>query len=128
MGPDLRTNTDYVFILRENIVANRVRLYNNFAGLFPSYEGFSQVMDALTESYSAMVIDNTSTSNRIEDCCFWYRAKPGRVFKLGSPQLWEFHKNNFRTDWQDAEDEQAVKRDQTKQKKFRYIVRRRYGP
>ena len=32
--PNLRTNIDYVFILRENIVSNRKRIYDNYAGMF----------------------------------------------------------------------------------------------
>ena len=34
--PNLRTNIDYVFILRENIVSNRKRIYDNYAGMFPT--------------------------------------------------------------------------------------------
>ena len=30
--PSLRTNIDYVFILREPYIANRKRIYENFAG------------------------------------------------------------------------------------------------
>ena len=44
--PNLRTNIDYVFILRENYVSNRKRLYEHYAGMFPSFEIFCQVMDA----------------------------------------------------------------------------------
>ena len=33
--PTLRTNIDYVFILRENYIANRKRIYENYAGMFP---------------------------------------------------------------------------------------------
>ncbi len=47
--PNLRTNIDYVFILRENFVS-RKRLYEH-AGMFPSYDIFAQVMDARTENY-----------------------------------------------------------------------------
>ena len=35
--PNLRTNIDYVFILRENITANRKRLYDQYAGMFPTF-------------------------------------------------------------------------------------------
>lgn len=39
--PTLRSNVDYVFILRENIVSNRKRIYENYAGMFPSFDIFS---------------------------------------------------------------------------------------
>ena len=32
--PNLRTNVDFVFILRENILGNRRRIYENYAGMF----------------------------------------------------------------------------------------------
>jgi hypothetical protein len=37
--PVLRGNVDYVFILRENMVANRKRIYEQFAGIFPTLSG-----------------------------------------------------------------------------------------
>ena len=48
--PNLRTNIDYVFLLRENIVRNRKQLYEQYAGMFPSFEIFCQVMDQCTEN------------------------------------------------------------------------------
>ena len=49
--PNLRTNIDYVFILREPYIANRKRIYENYAGMFPTFESFCQVMDQCTENY-----------------------------------------------------------------------------
>jgi len=43
--PILRTNIDYVFILRENYPSNRKRIYENYAGMFATLEAFGQVMD-----------------------------------------------------------------------------------
>ena len=56
--PTLRTNIDYVFILREPYIANRRRIYENYAGMFPTFEAFCQVMDQTTENYDCMVINN----------------------------------------------------------------------
>ena len=55
--PTLRTNIDYVFILRENYIANRKRIYDNYAGMFPTFESFCQVMDQCTENYECLVIN-----------------------------------------------------------------------
>ena len=49
--PNLRTNIDYVFILRENYINNRKKLYEHYAGMFPTFEIFCNVMDACTENY-----------------------------------------------------------------------------
>jgi hypothetical protein len=86
--PNLRTNIDYVFILRENIVGNRKRIYENYAGMFPNFEIFSQVMDQCTENYECLVIDNTSNSNKLEDCVYWYKANEHQNYRIGANQFW----------------------------------------
>jgi hypothetical protein len=90
IGPNLRTNIDYVFILRDPIVSNRLRLYKNFAGMFPSFEIFCTTMDQCTENYECMVIDNTKKSNKLEDLVFWYKASGHEDFKLCSEEIWEY--------------------------------------
>jgi hypothetical protein len=42
-----------------------------------------------------LVLDNTSKSNKIEDVVFWYKAKLGHKFRMGSPALWEHHNRNY---------------------------------
>ena len=86
--PSLRSNVDYVFILRENYVSNRKRLYEHYAGMFPTYEAFEQVMMQTTENYECMVIDNKTQSNKLEDQVFWYKASEAN-FRMCSPDLWE---------------------------------------
>jgi hypothetical protein len=86
--PSLRTNIDYVFILRENIVANRRRLYEQYAGMFPDFDSFCQVMNQCTENFECLVIDNNAKSNKLEDQVFWYKASPRPDFRLCSPDLW----------------------------------------
>ena len=91
----MRTQIDYCFILRETIVSNRKRLYEHYAGMFPSFEIFSQVMDQCTENFECLVIDNTSKSNSITEQCFWYKADNHTPFKLGAPEFWQYHSQNY---------------------------------
>ena len=91
--PNLRTNIDYVFILREPYITNRKRIYDNYAGMFPNFEAFSQVMDQCTENYECLVIDNNSKSNKLEDQIFWYKATSHSDFKLGNKEYWNLSKN-----------------------------------
>lgn len=86
--PNLRTNIDYVFILRENIFANRKRIYENYAGMFPTFEIFCQVMDQCTENYECLVIDNSSISNKLEDCVFYYRGEDHEDYRMCSSRFW----------------------------------------
>ena len=90
--PTLRTNIDYVFILREPYIANRKRIYENYAGMFPTLESFCQVMDQCTENYECLVINNNSKSNKLQDQVFWYKADSHNDFKLGSKEFWEMSK------------------------------------
>jgi len=92
--PTLRTNIDYVFILRENYIANRKRIYENYAGMFPTFESFCQVMDQCTENYECLVIDNNSKSNRLSDQVSWYKAMPCPPFKMCAPELWKMKGND----------------------------------
>jgi hypothetical protein len=95
LPPDLRSNIDYVFILRENIIQNQEKIYKNFFGIFPHFSIFQDVLNSCTEGYDCLVLDNTSKSNNIQDCVFWYRAKPTRDFKVGTKELWKYCKKNY---------------------------------
>ena len=91
--PALRTNIDYVFILREPYIANRRRIFDNYAGMFPTFESFCQVMDQCTENYECLVINNNVKSNKLQDQVFWYKADSHNDFKLGSKEFWELSKD-----------------------------------
>ena len=91
--PNLRTNIDYVFILREPYIANRKRIWENYAGMFPTFESFAQVMDQCTENYECLVINNNAKSNKLQDQIFWYKAEHYGDFKLGSKEFWEMSKD-----------------------------------
>jgi len=108
--PNLRTNIDYVFILREPYITNRKRIYENYAGMFPTFESFCQVMDQCTENYECLVINNNSKSNKLHDQIFWYKADPHGDFKLGSKEFWEMSKNLGDDDDDDAYDPQASRK------------------
>jgi hypothetical protein len=89
--PSFRTNVDYIFILRENIISNRKRLYEQYAGMFPSFEIYNQVMDQCTENYECLVINNNAKSNKLEDQVFWYKAVDHGDFRVGASEYWEYH-------------------------------------
>ena len=108
--PTLRTNIDYVFILREPYIANRKRIYENYAGMFPTFEAFTQVMDQCTENYECLVINNNSKSNKLTDQVFWYKADNHNDFKLGSKEFWDLSKGFNSDDEEEKYDPNNVKR------------------
>ena len=101
--PNLRTNVDYVFVLRETIHSNRRRLYEQYCGMFPTYEFFCTVMDQCTENFECLVINNNSKSSKLEDQAFWYKSDPHPDFRLGADILWKQSSNMVLND--DSDDE-----------------------
>ena len=92
--PSIRTNIDYTFILRETNQRNRKALFENYAGSIANFQLFQDIMDDITEDYTALVINNRVQSNKIEDTVFYYKAKPDRLpptWKFGHPTAWEFN-------------------------------------
>ena len=121
MPTDLRTNADYVFICRENILSNRKRLYECFCGMFKTFKDFCAIMDQCTNNYEILVVDNTVTSNNISDCVFWYRATLREPFRIGSPEFWSFHDKKYdENHWcRDLQDDKRVTLKITKKGKAR---------
>ena len=108
--PNLRTNIDYVFILREPYIANRKRIWENYAGMFPTFESFCQVMDQCTENFECLVIDNNAKSNKLQDQIYWYKAQNHSGFKLGSKEFWELSKDIDSGDEEDIYDPNSVQK------------------
>lgn len=103
--PDLRSNADYVFILRENVQEARKKLWKEYAGIIPNFETFNEIMNVCTDNRGILVVDNTSISNNLTDNIFWYRAKnPLKTFRVGSDQLWKFHEDNYKSEESDSSD------------------------
>jgi hypothetical protein len=91
--PNLRTNIDYTFVLREPYITNRKRIYENYAGMFTTFESFCQVMDQCTENYECLVVANNAKSNKLSDQIFWYKGSAHNKFRLGSKEFWEMSKD-----------------------------------
>lgn len=118
--PVLRANIDYVFILREQIVSNRKRIYDNYCGMLPSFEIFCRVLDQTTENYECLVVDNTSKSNKIEDQIFYYKAEDAPPFTIGSKDLWE--QSNRLLSAEDSDDDEPLDASGGKKNKIRLTV------
>lgn len=102
----LRANLAFVFVAREPIYANRVRLHQHLFGVFPSYQDFERVFNACTTGHDFAVLDNTSRSMNPNDCVSWFKANIDlQPFRLCSPRWWDFNAAHF-----DSEFEEKVRR------------------
>ena len=117
--PNLRTNIDYIFILRENYMSNRKRLYEHYAGMFPNFDMFCQVMDQCTENYECLVINNNAQSNKLTDQVIWYKADKRPDFKIGSPEYWAYSDKNYT-------EENDLEENYQKSSKTKYLVDKKY--
>ena len=83
LNTNLRTNVDYVFN-QKNFVNNRKRLYDHYAGMFPTFEMFCESGDGSMYNYECLVINNNAKSNKLENQVFWYKASEHDDFRLGA--------------------------------------------
>lgn len=102
--PSIRTNVDGVFILRETNLKNRHSLYENYAGVIPDFNIFCQIMDQITNDYTALYIHNSTTTNDWRDCIFWYKADMSKIkdWKFGCSDFWKFAKSRFDSNYTDT--------------------------
>jgi len=97
--PEMRSNFDYIFLLAEDFISNRKRLYDHYAGMFPSFDIFQQVFSDITENYGCMVIDNRIHSKDLTKKIFWYKAKNTPNFTMGSKKYKKYHKQYYDNQW-----------------------------
>ena len=101
----LRGQIDYVFAMRDNIIDQREKLWKFFFGMFNEYKNFAAVMDQCTEGHNCLVLDNTTRSNNVEDCIFWYCANPQLPsYRLCDDVFWQLDDVYF----EDRDDEIEV--------------------
>jgi len=100
--PVIRTNVDGTFILREPSLRNRKALWENYAGIIPDFSMFCSIMDQITDNYTALYIHNATSSNQLEECLYWYKAKPvPSEFHIGCKDFWKFHHQRYDKNYRD---------------------------
>lgn len=97
--PEMRSNFDFIFLLADDFINNRKRLYEHYAGMFPDFNTFQQVFLDLTENYGCMVINNRVHSTDITEKVFWYRAKAPPKFTMGSNKYKKFNDKKYDKNW-----------------------------
>ena len=89
MTTDLRSQVDYLFVLNENILANKQRLHKYFFGQFTHFEDFNKVLETCTNNYECLVLDNTVKSNDPRDKLGFYKAREYTPkFRICRPVFW----------------------------------------
>jgi hypothetical protein len=99
--PELRSNFDYIFLLKAEFISEQKKLFDHYAGMFPNFDSFRQVFNELVADFGCMVIDNRRKASNPLERLFWYRAPDlaGKTCMMGGPQFRKFHENNYNKDW-----------------------------
>jgi hypothetical protein len=98
--PELRCNFDYIFLLTEEFFSNQKRIYEHYAGMFPTFYTFRQVFEQLTDDYGCMVIVNRGIKKNFMDKIFRYKADQVDIRNIGCEQFIRFHKKNYDKNWE----------------------------
>lgn len=88
-------NVDYIFIYWNSNIEERRKIFQNYTlknqkSIFPSFEIFCQFLEECTPYNHFLVIDNTTQSDKLEDCIFWY----GPVFDYKKDRKAEYFKKH----------------------------------
>lgn len=101
--PAIRSNVDGVFIMREPLLKNRKVLWENYASIIPDFSLFCQLMNDITDDYTAIYIHNSTQTNVWQDCVFWYKSREiPEDFKFGCPEYKQFHYDRYNPEYVDT--------------------------
>jgi hypothetical protein len=103
IGPDLRNNFDYIFLLADDFFSNQKRIYDHYAGMFPNFKVFRDAFMQLTSDYGCMVIVNRGNRKGIIDKIFWYKSTDKDIGMIGCKQFKKFHERNYDKNWRNRE-------------------------
>lgn len=110
LPPNIRANCDFVFIFAEMRVKYRLRIYDNWASVIPTFEAFNAIMDIVTEDHGVLVIHLTSNSKELSEQVFYYKADIHEDFRLCDSMLWqEQDQRQMNDDELDLEDAEILK-------------------
>jgi hypothetical protein len=119
LTPDQRNQFDYIFLFKDSFISNQKRIYDHYAGMFPTFESFRQVFAQLTENFGCMVIETTDRKNKktenetkgekgpenpIEKI-FWFKATDVTIEKMCCRQFRDFQDDNYNKDWRKKHNE-----------------------
>ncbi len=89
-GTEVRSQQDYVIVFKDNIAKNRRKLWEEYFGIFETYQEFAKVIKFATKNWGALVLDNTSPRSELSECLFWIKAKENvPEFKIGKNVFWK---------------------------------------
>ncbi len=91
--PELRCNFDYIFLLAEDTHSNLKRIYDHYAGMFPTFDSFRQVLAQITNDFGFMTITNKGLCNTFLEKIKWHKSLNSQEFaKIPVTDLKKYNK------------------------------------
>lgn len=102
LPPATRANFDYVFIFANDIGAEIKKMYEAFAGFFPTESIFRQALQHFTKNYHIMVLDLSGGATGDWQSKFLiFKADINLKYdKFGSDKFNKCHQVNYDPEWQ----------------------------
>jgi len=94
MGPDIRKSVSYVAIFREPSQTERKKLFDNFA-VACSFQEFNDLMDQLTGDYTCLIFNKIGSTNKPEECIFYYKARLHGKWELGCDEYKKWNEDRY---------------------------------
>jgi energy-coupling factor transporter ATP-binding protein EcfA2 len=96
--PYVRTNTDYIFIMAARDPQTKRKLFDNYVDVFDSLQDFSDVIDQVTQDYTALVVDNRPKgTGHVEETIYYWRAnlEIQKGFRFGCGEMWDWNEERL---------------------------------
>lgn len=95
---EIRGMFEFVFLQKEPDIAVRRKMWTVFGGCCAKFDQFDSIFRMCTDNYGTLVIALRENSYNIEDNFFWFKAKDMGPFCIGHPDVWRFHRENYKGD------------------------------
>lgn len=84
----IRSMMDYAVFMMENNSSVRERIWKQFCGILPTRQHFEAVFMRCTEDHKCLVVDCRSTSYKINEVLYWYKARDRGIYRIGVSDVW----------------------------------------
>jgi hypothetical protein len=85
----VRSMMDYAVFMMENNASIRDRIWRQFCGIMPTMREFEAIFFRCTEDHKCLVVDCRSTSYKVNEVLYWYKASDRGFYHLGVPDVWD---------------------------------------
>ncbi len=104
LPPDIRQNFDYVYIFNNDIPAEIKKIYDGYAGIFPTEKIFKLALQNFTKNYQILVINMAGDTHAdLNDKFSIFKANINLNYeKFGSVNVNKFNKKHFNKKWKES--------------------------